>query len=236
MSIEDNVTSGTVSFEDAVKVNTGGDPQYWPTRRAKVELTFDVFKNQDGSTVLNAISVAAKAKVREMLGEASAAAITAATAPATPPAAEPEKQTRTRRTQAQMAADAAAAEAAKNPPSPDTSSPSPGSADPNAEAGQSGSGAAGGTPTSADQAAQATPPASDEWDVGEPAPVSDADLNAACSATAERLKDPVAVRTTISKFAPADLPEGTKWKITELQGAAARTLFLEALKALQPAG
>lgn len=229
---EDNVTSGTVSFEDAVKVNTGGDPQYWPTRRAKVELTFDVFESQDGDEVLDRISARCRSKAREMLGEASAAAITAATAPATPPAVEAEKPTRTRRTQAQIAAD----EAAKA--SPTTSSVSQGSdasPQPSADAAPTAASPSPAAPA-AEAATASAASGDDEWDVGDAPPeVSDADLNAACSATAERIKNPVAVRETIAKFAPKDLPEGTKWKITQLEGAAARTLFLDALKALQPA-
>lgn len=230
---EDNVTSGTVSFEDAIKVNTGGDPQYWPTRRAKAELTFDVFEGQDADEVFNRISAKAKAKVHEMLGKASAAAIAAATAPAAQPAAaEAERPTRTRRTQAQIAAD----EAAKA--SPTISSVSQGSdasPQPSADAAPTAASPSPAAPA-AEAATASAASGDDEWDVGDAPPeVSDADLNAACSATAERIKNPVAVRETIVKFAPKDLPEGTKWKITQLEGAAARTLFLDALKALQPA-
>lgn len=68
MDVNDNINGGTIFYEDAVKKDVGGDPQFWPTKRAKVELRFEVFEGEPGLDVADTVSELCREKVSAMLG------------------------------------------------------------------------------------------------------------------------------------------------------------------------
>jgi len=222
------ITGGLVSVEDGVKSAV----EYQPPRKVRVDLHFSVAEGDDaaaGDTLQLAGTLAAR-QVDRLLGRGTNEAATAPLAQASAEQPAAETQRRKRRTAAEIAADEAAAAAAAAGNSPTISSGSQGS-------GAEGNGGAppnggGGEPqTSGAPAAQDTPPASgDEWasDTAT-ADVSDAELNAACSTTAERLGDPSKVRDTIQSFNTK--PAGEKFKVTEIPQAQ-RATFLAKLAAL----
>lgn len=63
------ITGGKVTFEDAVKHEGYNEPQFAPSRRAAVELAFDVPEGADGKEVLDTTFDTAVAKVYEILGK-----------------------------------------------------------------------------------------------------------------------------------------------------------------------
>lgn len=227
-TLQSSIESGTVSFEDG---NPAAD-SYDPKRKVRVELKFIVYDDQsDPEAVLRYAGDCAKAEVGRLLGRIKAAATEPTPAP---PAAEPEKAPRTRRTREQIAADEAAAKAAaEGNGSPPTSSGSQGSGDAG-NAGTPPGGGDGAPQTSGAPADPATPPASgDEWGTdAATADVSDAELNSACSTTAERVGDPTKVRDTIQSFNTK--PAGEKFKVTEIPQTQ-RAAFLAKLAALTKA-
>jgi hypothetical protein len=80
----DNITGGKVTYEDAVKHEGYPDPQFAPSRRAAVELSFEVFEGENGKDKLDETHAIAVAKVNEMLSKKSAKeAVTATTTTAT---------------------------------------------------------------------------------------------------------------------------------------------------------
>lgn len=207
------VTGGSVMFEDATKIDVGGDPQYWPTRRARVELTFVIAPDEtDAEGYLSKVQANARARTAEMLGQRT---------PNAPGAAAPTEAsatTRKRRTQAEIAADNAAA------------------------AGQKPSGDAGVEQTSGDPAAidmetegltgnslgKSDPAALDEWE-SPPAEVTDADLNSAVQKKNAVLNDPPKIRALIGSYNPDQTKVFQLREIPQAQRAG----FLEKLEGLK---
>lgn len=100
-----NITGGMIAVEDGRKE---GD-QYAPTRKVRVELTFDVKDGQDATEVLDHVGATAAARVKSILfGTAPVAVAAPAPTPAPISADSAEKPTRTRRTKAEMEAARAA--------------------------------------------------------------------------------------------------------------------------------
>lgn len=100
MSEETPYDRVVVSIEDSVKKPGDGDPQYWPSRRVRVELTYYLSEDDESLSEATAkVGDAVDAEVSKRLG------LTASTAQ---PA---EVKTRTRRTKEQIKADEAAAAA-----------------------------------------------------------------------------------------------------------------------------
>jgi hypothetical protein len=78
MSVEKNITNGTVTFEDGVKAKE----EFAPAKKAKVELSFSVPEGQDGVKWLDAVMQIATDKVDEILGRKPRAAANEAPAAA----------------------------------------------------------------------------------------------------------------------------------------------------------
>lgn len=205
-----------VSVEDGVKPAE----DYAPARKVRVELTSDVFNQQELGAAVDYLGQLASQQVARLLGRA--------VSDVEQPAANAPAATRTRRTKEQIAADKAAAEA-------------PAASDPTAledptELPQS-SGDHGSTTTAeTDPAAldddftvQPEPPAVETS--GQIAPISDGDLNAAVQkrngelASADGTK---AIRALIATFNP------DKTKVFQLREITAdrRAEFLNGLNAI----
>lgn len=75
MSVENSITSGTVSIEDGIKAKE----EFAPARKAKIELSFAIPEGQDGTAFLNGVTKIAQDKLTEVLGGKPAAAKPAST-------------------------------------------------------------------------------------------------------------------------------------------------------------
>lgn len=215
------ITAGTVSIEDAVKKpvpNT--DPQYFPSKRVRVDLSFSVAEGEDASASLDNVAALASAKVQELLtGEVKAAA----------PVASAPKATRTKAKAAEKPADPAAIEDPSSLGDVSTVETSPpkasdaGSAQTTADV--SSVADIGDVSSSGDNAA--------EIDFDEPivTEITDADLTAAVTKKNGEIKDAPRIRELIVKYQP----EAGKPAQLRLIPQATRQAFLDALAALKAA-
>lgn len=194
--MSDNITSGTVTVEDAAKKPGEGDPQYWLSKNVRVELSFEVFQEEDGAKVLDVVSRVAQLKVAEMLGMTTVVAASSATEDK--PAA-----TRTRRTKEQIAADKAAEDAKASPPA------DVGAVEPGDEWGDDSGEAKADKP--ADEPTE-------DWasDDAPAAEITDADLNSATQKRNTELGDNgVSIRKLIQSF-KADPNDATMFQLRQI--------------------
>lgn len=89
MSIQTQVTNGTVSIEDGNPAKTG---DFDPKKKVRVEISFAVPEGEDAKTHLDAAATLASTKVSELLGrsKAPASAVVPPTAQAAPATSKPE--------------------------------------------------------------------------------------------------------------------------------------------------
>lgn len=181
-----DITEVKVSIADGLKARE----EYAPPKKAEVTITAAVAEGQDGAVALAYITTLAKAKVAEILGQNPAATGNAPGALATSPqqaaADVAQTQRRPRRTQAQIAADNAAA------------GPSEPAADSSVTSGETVADASTGEHEAQDTTGSAE--TGDDWASPTDVVISDAELNAACSAAAQKLGSPDKVRGLIGKF------------------------------------
>lgn len=201
------ITGGLVSVEDGTKAAV----EYQPPRKVRVELSFSVAEGDDATSTLTYVSDVARRQVDELLGR-----LTAGTPAAALAVGEPQKRTRGPN---------------KTPASPPTSDASPAAAPEVPTQPAEGSASPAGAPQTSDAGAEQT--SGDEWgaDAAE-ATITDAELNAACSTTAERVGNPTLVRDAIQSFNTK--PAGEKFKVTEIPQNL-RASFLQKLTDLKKA-
>jgi len=224
-----DISQVSVEFGNGIKRE-----EYGPTKTAKVSIVAIVNTGEDGTIALNYISSVAQAKVRELL--TIGGQVATVEPPAGTPLTEAEREAnglpqdpprRRRRTNAEIAADEAAAKAAQSAGAASNTSASATPAPADTPAPEVS------TPTTSEQPSSAGEP--DEWEAAAPSatPITDAQLNHACSEAAGRLGGGDKVKLVIGSFSPSKdgLIEGRKFSVSDIP-ASQRADFLQKLKDL----
>jgi hypothetical protein len=207
------ITTGSVMFEDAVKKPVPGtEPQYFPTKRARVELYFE-----GGEEAIDHVMDLAAQKVAEMLGDAHRSP---SVHPQETPS-DPQTTRRPRRTRAEMeAAKSGAGAQAGAEPKPTSS----GGGEQTSVDDPFASTSEGSTPASEGSSADE----GDDWGaVAEVKEITDADLTDAVTKRNAVLKNAQAIRVLIGTFVSPpkglkDIPQDQRGlflgKLAELKG------------------
>lgn len=224
------VTSGVVRFEDAIKKPGEGDPQYWLSKKAAVELSFSVDAGEDYQTIFDTVTNAATNRVNALLGARPAVVETAA------PEAEAVPAKRRRRTAAEIAA--AGASPTGSGGGAQTLGDDPTGGEENVihlpDEGASGDDSFDIEPA-AETLADALAAGADSFDI-EPAAesaekITDADLNSEVQKKNAEIADPNAIRALISSYNP-DPKAGFQLRQID---PAKRAEFLDKLHAMKKA-
>lgn len=211
------ITGGTVSVEDCVKHAGYPDPQFAPTRKVRVELTFDATTDgSDGQDRLDLTAAVADAKVKELLG--SKPTVTA-TSPKTTAASGKEALAKAAGVDEAAVAAATAKKAAGSRAKKPEPTPPPATTDAAAVVDE----------------ATVVEEVGDEFAVTEPEPpreITDAELHSGMTKKNGELKNPVPIRAVVAAFKPA----GHTGQFTAAQiPQAQRQKFLDQLAALKAA-